>query len=131
MHEPLTFTLVLFMLFIDNKFSLMNAIHIPMIMCPFTLKFYHLTVCKNLFVPDKIVHCSHSNCRLNCRHAFVNLDSVLKCNVASASGACENIFSQSYLSITSCIVMFFHINYPFEGTQWILLSDYCLVCCVQ
>ena len=64
------------------------------------MKFYHLTVWKNLFVPDKniyasdlIVHCSHSNCRLNCSHAFVNLDSVLKCNVASARGECENIFS--------------------------------------
>ena len=33
------------------------------------------------------------------RHAFVNLDSVLKCNVASVSGACENIFSQSYLPL--------------------------------
>ena len=116
MHESLTFTLVLFMLFIDNKFSLMNAIHTPMIICQLTLKFYHLTVWKNLCawqkhlcLCDLIVHCSRSNCRLNCRHAFVNLDSVLKCNVASASGACENIFSQSYLSIISCIVMFVHI----------------------
>ena len=69
---------------------------------------------KRLCLCDLIVHCSHSSCRLNCRHAFVNLHSVLKCNVASASGACENIFSQSYLSITSCIVMFFHII-PFWG----------------
>ena len=46
------------MLFIDNKFSLMNAIHTPMIICPFTLKFYHLTVWKNLFVPDKNIYAS-------------------------------------------------------------------------
>ena len=58
MHESLTFTLVLFTLFIDNKFSLMNAIHTPMIICPFTLKFYHLTVWKNLFVPDKYIYAS-------------------------------------------------------------------------
>ena len=31
MDESLTFTLVLFRLFIDDKFSLMNAIHTPMI----------------------------------------------------------------------------------------------------
>ena len=57
MHKLLTFTLVLFMLFMDNKFSLMNVIHMPIIF-PFTLKFYHLTVLKNLFVPDKNIYAS-------------------------------------------------------------------------
>ena len=36
----------------------MNAIHMPMIICPFTLKLYHLTVLKNLFVPDKNIYAS-------------------------------------------------------------------------
>ena len=53
MHEPLTFTLVLFVLLTDNKFSLMNAIHMPVIICPFKLNLYHLIVLKNLYVPDK------------------------------------------------------------------------------
>ena len=57
MHKSLT-SMVLFMLFMDNKFSLMNAIHMPMIICPFTLKLYHLMVLKNLFVPDKNIYAS-------------------------------------------------------------------------
>ena len=78
------------MLFIDNKFSLMNAIHmaahdyLPVYTEIISFDSSEKSLCarqKHPCLCDLIVHCSNSICRLNCRHAFVNLDSVLKCNV--------------------------------------------------
>ena len=66
---------------------------------------------------DLIVHCKHSNCRLNYKNSFVNLDSVLKCNKMPVM----HIKYISARAIVHCKLYcdIFSLFYSVKGTQWV------------